>query len=342
MKKFTVLVLLFLFITNKSYGNTREIGNGLQITIPNNYKYFEITFKQLASRFPNFASDDEIYTILGIGKDSKLIVVANNYKTINFFDDLTSINGIEKLNRNHLQPFIQKFSDPKLAEMLVKDLQKTFPNKNFDTMSEEEIMENLFELMQNPKMVKKYERFGNKFKKKFNKEYNLQNYTVILLGDTKAEIIDEINIKKSDELVKEVKAFLNEIYETSKETSLLGLRDFKFEINKNNNGDYYFYSNDNLNDPFLPLKYNQEIFFTSHEDKIVMLLSICSKNCKGSTDLQNIIKTTNLFVNKDAPKQKSFTINSDVAVELEKLDNLYKSGALTKEEYIKAKKVILD
>jgi len=37
---------------------TKNIGNGISINIPNNYEYFELTFKLLSSRFPNIDYTD--------------------------------------------------------------------------------------------------------------------------------------------------------------------------------------------------------------------------------------------------------------------------------------------
>ena len=113
MKKiFSTILILGLLLSGNAFAKTKNIGNGLSINIPNNYKYFEITVKQLVSRFPDIELN-ELDDEFGIGLGAKLIVIANNKKTIKFFDDVTSVSGLEKLNRKHLQPIIKKFSDPK-------------------------------------------------------------------------------------------------------------------------------------------------------------------------------------------------------------------------------------
>ena len=50
-----------MLISNISQAKIKSIGNGLTINIPNKYKYFEITFRQLISRFPEIGSEDQIY-----------------------------------------------------------------------------------------------------------------------------------------------------------------------------------------------------------------------------------------------------------------------------------------
>ena len=108
MKKLLGIVVLGLFLNINVLAEIKNIGNKLSIDIPNNFKYFELTFRQLISRFPDI-SDELIYKDFGIGMGSKLIVIANNKKTINFFDDVTTISGLEKLNKKHIQPIIKKF-----------------------------------------------------------------------------------------------------------------------------------------------------------------------------------------------------------------------------------------
>ena len=113
MKKLLGILLLGLLLSANVMALTKSVGNGLSINIPNKYKYFELTFRQLVSRFPEIASDEQIYEDFGIGMGAKLIVIAKNQKTIKFFDDVTSVTGLEKLNRKHLQPILKKFSNPK-------------------------------------------------------------------------------------------------------------------------------------------------------------------------------------------------------------------------------------
>ena len=98
MKKILLIFIFSFFLNSSAFTQIKNIGNNLSVSVPNQYKYFELTFKQLVSRFPDIA-DDPIYDDLGIGINSKFIIIANNQKTINFFNDVTSISGLEKLNR---------------------------------------------------------------------------------------------------------------------------------------------------------------------------------------------------------------------------------------------------
>jgi hypothetical protein len=339
MKKFLGIVVLGLLLSGNVFAKSKNIGNGLSINIPNNYKYFEITVKQLVSRFPDIDLN-ELDEDFGIGLGAKLIVIANNKKTIKFFNDVTSVSGLEKLNRKHLQPMMKKFSDPKFLQSVMKDMQKFAPNANLESMNEEEIMELMGEVMESPKMVKKYEKILKPYFSKFNREYDLDKYTILLIGDKKAKILDEIKDQDIDDLVQLVRDGLIEFYEESKDPSLKHLKNWQFEIKKNHNGNLYLYSNESLQSPYLSSRFYQEIFLTSHNDQMLLAISICVEKCNGSTDFLNIIKPSNLYVKSNPNIDASGS--SDLTEQLKTLNELYKSGALTKEEFTKAKKKLLN
>ena len=272
-----------MLLSGNAFAKTKNIGNGLSINIPNNYKYFEITVKQLVSRFPDIELN-ELDDEFGIGLGAKLIVIANNKKTIKFFDDVTSVSGLEKLNRKHLQPIIKKFSDPKFTQSLMKDMQKFAPNADLESMNEEELMELMGEVMVSPKMTKKYKKIFKPYANKFDREYDLSKYTVLLVGDKKAEFLDEIKDQDINYLNRIVRDKLIEIYQESKDPTLKDIKDWQFEITKNHNGNLYLYSNENVQSPYISTKYFQELFLTSHEDKILLAISVCVEKCNGSTD----------------------------------------------------------
>jgi len=71
-----------------------------------------------------------------------------------------------------------------------------------------------------------------------------------------------------------------------------------------------------------------------------LALSICVEKCNGSTDFLNIIKPSNLYV--ESNPNIDATDSGDLTEQLKALNELYKSGALTKEEFEKAKKKLLN
>ncbi len=339
MKKLLGVVVLGLLLNGNVFAKTKNIGNGLSINIPNNYKFFEITVKQLVSRFPDIELN-ELDDEFGIGLGAKLIVIANNKKTIKFFDDVTSVSGLQKLNRKHLQPLMQKVQDPKFLQKMMKIIQKEEPSVDLNNISEEEMMELMEKISDNPKMIRAFEKLFNPYFKKFNTEYDLDKYTVLLIGDKKAGLIDEIKDENINDLNQSLRDELIELYESTKDPSLKDIKDWQFEIGKNHKGNLYLYSDDSLQSPYLSTKFYQEIFLTSYKDRIFLALSICASNCNGSTDFLNIIEPSNLYVKSNPNVDDSSS--GDLTEQLKTLNELYKSGALTKEEFAQAKKKLLN
>ena len=340
MKKFLGILVLGLLLSGNVEAKTKNIGNGLSINIPNKYKYFELTFRQLVSRFPEIVSDEQIYDDFGIGMGAKLIVISDNQKTIKFFNDVTSVTGLEKLNRKYVQPLMQKLQDQKFLDKMMKIIQKEEPNADFENMTEEEMAQLMEKIYENPKMIKAFERLFKPNFKKFFAEYDLDKYTILLIGDKNAEYLEEIKDESISDLTQNLKDLLEEFYEDTKDPSLKDIRDWQFEIAKNHNGNLYLYSDDNLQSPYLTSRYYSETFWTTHNNKIFIASSICTEKCNASTDLLDVIKPTNLFVESNSIATDS--TNNNLVEQLNSLNKLYKSGALTKEEFEKAKKKLLN
>ena len=82
MKKLLgIIVLGLLLISNIAGAKTKNIGNGLKINIPKQYKHFEIDLKKIMSAFPiikEMIDEDEIdkdeFESFGIGPKAKLLI----------------------------------------------------------------------------------------------------------------------------------------------------------------------------------------------------------------------------------------------------------------------------
>ena len=74
MKIFFWILVLGLMLSGNAFAKSKNIGNGLSINIPNNYKYFEITVKQLVSRFPDIELN-ELDEDFGVGLGTKLSLI---------------------------------------------------------------------------------------------------------------------------------------------------------------------------------------------------------------------------------------------------------------------------
>lgn len=82
IKKLLLIIILSMLVIGKVAAQTKNIGNGLSINIPKNYEYFELTFEQLISRFPNI--DYINLEDWGVGMNSKIIVIANKKSQLDY------------------------------------------------------------------------------------------------------------------------------------------------------------------------------------------------------------------------------------------------------------------
>jgi hypothetical protein len=115
----------------------------------------------------------------------------------------------------------------------------------------------------------------------------------------------------------------------------LNLKVSKFKIEKNK-----------INSPAFDLKiaanmyninWDMEVYGYLKNNKPIIVGSECIGKCKGVTDVKNMIvysNTTSISTSSES--------SSNIVDNLNKLNDLYKSGVLTKEEFEKAKKKILD
>ena len=142
-------------------------------------------------------------------------------------------------------------------------------------------------------------------------------------------------------LVRRCSYWLDELYEEYKDPSFCQLKNWEFEIARNHKGNLYLYSDKSMQSPYVSNRYEQELFMTTTDNKIFMALSICAKNCNGNTGFFELIEPTDLYVNSNRKNENNID-DDNIVNQLEQLNSLYKSGVLTKEEFEKAKKKILN
>ena len=336
VKKILGIIVLSLLLSVNSMAKTKNIGNDISINIPNNYEYFELTFKQLSSRFP-----DIDYTDLdewGIGIDSKIVVLANKKKSIRLFEDLTTVTGLAKLEDEFYEPLLELFENPALIEIVEKYVKKKFPNSDLDNLSEEELNILFYQGFADKKFMKKIDIHIRPLINKFNSKYEFDKITVILNLDKSSSIAEEINKISVADAKKILKDLIKQmIKESPKDPMVRELKSMKYKINKNHHGNLYLQSNWIGKDA---LQTAQELILTSHNDKFFFMVSSCYKKCQ-STDFLDIIKPTDLYIqSKFVAKENENT--TDIIDQLKSLKELMDSGVLTEDEFVKAKKKLLN
>ena len=336
MKKLLGIIVLSLLLNVNSIAKTKNIGNGISINIPNKYEYFELTFKQLSSRFP-----DIDYTDLdewGIGIDSKIVVLANKKKSIRLFEDLTTVKGLAKLEGEFYEPLLELFENPALIKIVEKYVKKKFPNSDLDNLSEEELNILFYQGFADKKFMKKIDIYIRPLINKFNSKYKFDKITVILNLDKSSSIAEEINKISVVDAKKILKDLIKQMSkESPKDPMVRELKSMKYKINKNHHGNLYLQSNWIGKDA---LQTAQELILTSHNDKFFFMVSSCYKKCQ-STDFLDIIKPTDLYIqSKFVAKENENT--TDIIDQLKSLKELMDSGVLTEDEFVKAKKKLLN
>jgi len=336
VKKILGIIVLSLLLSVNSMAKTKNIGNDISINIPNNYEYFELTFKQLSSRFP-----DIDYTDLdewGIGIDSKIVVLANKKKSIRLFEDLTTVTGLAKLEDEFYEPLLELFENPALIKIVEKYVKKKFPNSDLDNLSEEELNILFYQGFADKKFMKKIDIHIRPLINKFNSKYEFDKITVILNLDKSSSIAEEINKISVADAKKILKDLIKQmIKESPKDPMVRELKSMKYKINKNHHGNLYLQSNWIGKDA---LQTAQELILTSHNDKFFFMVSSCYKKCQ-STDFLDIIKPTDLYIqSKFVAKENENT--TDIIDQLKSLKELMDSGVLTEDEFVKAKKKLLN
>ena len=338
------MVLGLLLISNIAGAKTKDIGYGLKINIPKKYKYFEIDLKKIISAFPiikEMIDKDEIdkdeLESFGIGPKAKLLVLADNQKPISILKKLFTKGGLEKLGKD-IEPLSNKYVEKYCRKNDCENLSK---------LSEEEQAEIL---------VKIYEPMWPELI--FNK-WKLNQYTLILIGESLSDdYIEEIESefkdyqeKSKEEQTEILKELIDEWKEEIKEDEnaelgiavLNSLDLIKLKVGRSYKNEPYIYGVLIWNIPDYEIDGKSEFIFTTIDKKIFATISTCYRNCFDTNNFfSEILEPTNLL--KDIEKKGIIEIDDSdgLTKQLNDLNELYKSGVLTEDEFKKAKNKILN
>ena len=160
------------------------------------------------------------------------------------------------------------------------------------------------------------------------------------LEDTDYDLFKEVESLKNMSQTEMNKVALDYKKELKDELSTDGLEGInlkvsKFKIEKNKIKSPAFYLKIAAN--MFNINWDLEVYGYLNNNKPIIVGSECIGKCKGVTDIKKMIVYSN------TTSISTSTENSSNIVEnLKKLNDLYKSGVLTKEEFEKAKKKILN
>ena len=183
--------------------------------------------------------------------------------------------------------------------------------------------------------------FFSKEFKKLIKKYKYQGIMWVLvseenLEDTDYDLFETVESLKNMSQADMNKTALEYKKELSDEISIDGLEGLDLKISK------FKIEKNKMNSPTLDLKlaakmfnisWDVEIYAYLKNDKPIIVGSECIGTCKGISGVKNKIVYS---------KVKTSTSSLNIVDQLNSLNELYKSGVLTKEEFEKAKKKILN
>ena len=303
MKKY-ILILSLIFISTKSF--TKELDLGMhKIIFPNKFNVINWSNTSFGSSFCQ-----EFSTCFGL-IDNKALEIVNQVEAGKNFEEIKVIKPIiTKYNK-----MIDSFSDTK-----VKSLFKTTKN------------------------ILKKNNSGTFFTY-FRTDENINDNDILSEYGIN---IDEIRDMSSQELQKFSNKIKNEIT-SGKDYYMfmdgLFINFEKFTVSKYSNNKPYLIINGDITYLLTSSKIklgNIAYYISEINDKLFVMDGYCVVNCKTFfSDFDQIIDDS------FKPKSKSIKIESsnkdtDFINQIQDLNELYKSGVLSKEEFQKAKKKILN
>ena len=318
-KFFLSIILIYFLLIGKSFSKILNIDDLVNLEVPNNFDYKKI------ENSSTFQDDLNFLDEFGIS-----LYVLGSKSVINFFDKFFKGHNIDK------EDWILE-----LVSKIEKKASKTKSRKALVSYTKKEI-------------------------KKTFLNYDLNIWTIVLVADKpfqNSELEDEItkvlqedgifnnlyNLSNSD--FKKIQNIINK--EIKKNSTFVADQNIRYKFNP------LKVSKDKFSDIFISGKasisafiwdelkysYSGKYYFTLKNDMIFGVYQECIFECSNfnKTFKKTIKSISNMSLNKKLGNEKNLDLNDENLVEnLEKLNDLYKSGVLTKEEFEKAKKRILN
>ena len=303
MKKY-ILILSLIFISTKSFAKELDLGMH-KIIFPNKFNVINWNDTSFGSSFCQ-----EFSTCFGL-IDNKVLEIVNQVEAGKNFEEIKVIKPIiTKYNK-----MIDSFSDTKVKSLL-KTTKNILKKNNSGTF---------------------FTYFGTD--EKINDNDMLSEYGIN---------IDEIREMSSSELQKFTNKIKNEIT-SGKDYYMfmdgLFINFDKFTISKYSNKKPYLIINGDITYLLTSSKIklgNIAYYISEVDDKLFVMDGYCVVNCKSFfADFNQIIDNSFKSKNKSS-KSMSTKKDSDFINQIQELNELYKSGVLSKDEFEKAKKKILN
>ena len=318
MKKLLGILVLGLLCSNILSAKILNIENKVLLEVPSSHKYIEYDNEEVRESI-------EELTDLMEGLEIKMFLVGPS-KYVDF--EKAILDGEDPMENKYVKSIIKKGEKKRFTNEVQQG--KWFVSEAKKIMKKEKIDFVTYAFVSNKSLV----------------EIASEDE-----GDEAADMINELKTMNNSELkekTKEIRKMLTLLAGNNK--SILVNDDMtinlnKFKIAKNEYENLFLKSSGKMIYIMGPLRLDimLNLFLTDHNDKGYLFLSACYVDCsKFNSKFDKMIKpifSTNTQVKKTT---SNISVSSDLTEQLKALNELYKSGALTKEEFTKAKKKLLN
>jgi hypothetical protein len=322
VKKLLGIMVLGLFWCNTLPAKILDIENKIQIEVPSSHKFIKYNNEEITESI-NELKD----SIDGIEVDFYL-VGPSKYVDL---EKALVMDGEDPMENEYVKSMIKKY-EGKLERKMLQDPLKA-----------------------GKWIISEMKKIMKKEKIDFITYVFVINKTLIEMSSEEDEIIDmltELQSMNNSELIKQTKEIKKEIasFEGASSTSYaFGSTTFtynKLKISKNKNGNLFLKGPSKF---FMAINETMTIdavlnvYLGEHNNRTYGFISACYVDCsKFNSKFDKMIKPT--FSTKEQIQKKKSTLStvSNLTEQLKTLSELYKSGALTKEEFTNAKKKLLN
>ena len=316
--RFFSFILLFSFaLLSSSFAKLLNIENKIQIEVPTSHKFIEYDNEEVKNSIEEIVQDYE-------GMEIDLYLVGPK----KYVD-------LEKAILDGEDPMDNKF---------VREIVKKLERKNF--RNEDKAAK--WMIAESKKIMRREKIDFITYVLVFNKTLS----DLLVEGNEADDIIIELQSMNNSEIqnkTKEIKNMISSLEEANDKSYFFGptrLDYNKFKIGKNEYGNLFLKGPSNisfaLND-MITIDAKLNVFFGAHNNRTYLMISSCFVECsKFNTKFNKMI--TPVFSTKFqiADDIKKTVDDNNIVDQLNSLNELYKSGVLTKEEFEKAKKKILN
>ena len=316
--KFLLLFLLFSFtLLSSGFSKILNIENKIQIEVPDSHKFIKYDNEEVKNSIEEFVQDYE-------GMEIDLYLVGPK-KYVDL--EKAILDGEDPMDNEYVRSIMNKlerknFKDEvRAGKWMVSEAKKIMKKEKIDFIT--------YALVSNQSWIKISAEEGGDLGDMINDLQTMDN-------------------RELNEATKEIRKEITKLSGNNKsilvnESMTINLS--KFDIAKNENDELFLKSNGKLIMIFGAIKLDVmlNVFIAEHKSKTYAFISACYVDCsKFNSKFNNMIKPVFSTIKKTVKTKTTNSSNNDLIEQLEQLNSLFKSGVLTKEEFEKAKKKILN